>query len=92
MLGIVSVWIWFYFKACTRHKNKADKLSRRLDWKVSIEKNNKNQTLIKEQWIYRLTEVGLEVDIIEKIKIAKSKNKEIIKVIEEIKKVEIKIL
>jgi len=28
---------------------KADGLSRRPDWKVSIEKDNKNQTLIKEQ-------------------------------------------
>jgi len=26
---------------------KADRLSRRLDWKVDIEKNNENQTLIK---------------------------------------------
>jgi len=28
---------------------KADKLSRRSDWKVGVEKDNKNQTLIKEQ-------------------------------------------
>ena len=28
---------------------KADGLSRRLDWKVGVKKNNKNQTLIKEQ-------------------------------------------
>jgi len=28
---------------------KADGLSKRLDWKVDIEKDNKNQTLIKEQ-------------------------------------------
>jgi len=27
---------------------KVDRLSRILDWKVDIEKNNKNQTLIKE--------------------------------------------
>jgi len=27
----------------------ADRLSRRPDWKVGVEKNNKNQTLIKEQ-------------------------------------------
>ena len=43
---------------------KADGLSRRPDWKVGIEKDNKNQTLIIE---------GLEVDILEKIKIAKKK-------------------
>jgi len=28
---------------------KADRLSRRPDWKVGIEKDNKNQILIKEQ-------------------------------------------
>ena len=27
---------------------KVDRLSKRLDWKIGIEKNNKNQTLIKE--------------------------------------------
>ena len=48
---------------------KTDGLSRRLDWKVGVEKNNKNQTLIKEQQICSLAEIvieGLEVDIIEK--------------------------
>ena len=47
---------------------KADRLSRRLDWKLSIEKNNKNQSLIKEQLICRLAEVaikGLKVVIIQ---------------------------
>jgi len=29
---------------------KADELSRRPDWKVGIEKNNKNKKLIKEEW------------------------------------------
>ena len=35
---------------------------------------------------------GLEVDIIEKIKITRSKNEEVVRVVEEIKKVEIKVL
>jgi len=39
---------------------KADGLSRRLDWKLSIEKNNKNQSLIKEQWICILAEVAIK--------------------------------
>ena len=50
---------------------KVDGLSRRLDWKVSVEKDNENQTLIKEQWICSLAEVvieGLKVEILEKIK------------------------
>ena len=41
---------------------------------MDIEKNNENQTLIKEQWIYKLVEVVIEepkVEIVEKIKTAK---------------------
>jgi len=46
---------------------KADKLSRRLDWKVDIEKDNDNQIIIKDNWLYKLEEVVIEgpkVDII----------------------------
>ena len=46
---------------------KANKLSRRLDWKVGVENYNNNQILIKEQWICSLTEVvikGPEVEIL----------------------------
>ena len=74
---------------------KADELSRQLDWKVGVENNNSNQTLIKEQWIYSLGEVvikGPEVDIVEKIKKARSKNKEVVGVVEEMKKIEVKVL
>ena len=35
---------------------------------------------------------GLEVDILEKIKITKEKNKEVVRVVEEIKKTEVKVL
>ena len=67
---------------------KVDKLSRRLDWKIGIEKDNENRTLIKEQWIYSLAELvieGLEVDTIEKMKIAREKDKKVVKVVEEVK-------
>jgi len=51
---------------------KTDRLiSRRPDWKVGIENDNNNQTLIKEQWIHSLAEVVIEepeVEIVEKIK------------------------
>jgi len=50
---------------------------------------------IKDCWLCSLYEVvidRLEVDIIEKIKIAKSKNKEVFRVVEEMKKVEVKVL
>jgi len=71
---------------------KANRLSRRLDWKVDVEKN---QTSIKEQWVCRLAKVviqGPEVDILEKIKIAREKDKEVIKVVEEMKKTRVKVL
>ena len=74
---------------------KADGLSRKLDWKVRIEKNNDNQVFIKNSWLYNLHEVVIEepeVDIVEKIKKAKSKDKEVVRVVEEIKKVGVKIL
>ena len=59
-----------------------DKLSRKLDWKVEVKKDNKNQTLIKEQQICSLAKVvieELEVEILEKIKIAKGKKKKQLK-------------
>ena len=50
---------------------KADGLSRQLDWKVGVEKDNDNQVFIKNNWIHSLQEVvieGPEVDVVEKIK------------------------
>ena len=72
---------------------KADRLSRRSDWKVGIEKDNEDQILIKDNWICKLQEVvieGPEVDIIEKIKKARSKDKDVVRVVEEMKKAGVK--
>ena len=33
---------------------KIDGLSRKLDWKVGIEKDNEDQILIKDNWIHKL--------------------------------------
>ena len=74
---------------------KENGLSRRLDWKVGVENDNDNQVFIKDNWIRSLEEVvieGLEVDIVEKIKKARSKDEEVIKVVEEMKKAKVKIL
>ena len=69
---------------------KADRLSRKLDYKLEIENDN-NQTLIKEQWIHSLAEIeGPEVDIVEKIKKARSKDEKIVRVVKEIKKQKLK--
>ena len=74
---------------------KADRLSRRPDWKEETENDNDNQILIKNQWIHSLREVVIkeqEVDILEKIKIARSKNEKVVKVVEKMKKAEVKML
>ena len=50
---------------------KADGLSMRLDWKVGVDKDNENQIIIKDNWLYRIEEViieELEIDIMEKTK------------------------
>ena len=74
---------------------KADSLSRRLDWKVDVEKNNEDQVFIKNHQIHNLSEVvveGPKIDILEKIKKARNKDKEVVKVVEEMKKAGVKIL
>jgi len=46
---------------------KADRLSRRLDWKIRVDRDNKDQVFIKDNWIRNIQEVvieGPEVDII----------------------------
>ena len=68
---------------------KAGRLSRRTDWKVGVDKDNENQIIIKDNWIRSMYEVvvkGPEVDILEKIKKARSKDKDVVRVVEEMKK------
>ena len=72
---------------------KADGLSRRLDWKVGVDRDNENQVFIKNNWIHSLQEVvieGPEVDIIEKIKKTRSKDENVVRVVEEMKKAGVK--
>ena len=72
---------------------KADKLSRRPDWKVGVEKDNDNQVFIKDNWICSLEEVvieGPEVDIIENIKKARDKDEKVVRIVEEMKKAKVK--
>ena len=74
---------------------KVDGLSRRLDWKVGVDKNNENQIIIKDSWLHRLEKViikGLEVEILEKIKKAKGKDKEVVRIVEKIKKAGVKVI
>ena len=72
---------------------KVDRLSRRADWKVGVDKDNNNQVFIKDNWICSMYEViveGPEVDLVEKIKKARSKDENVVRVVEEMKKIGVK--
>ena len=72
---------------------KADRLSRRLDWKIGVNRDNENQVFIKDNWVHNLQKVvieRLEVKLLEKIKKARSKNEDIVRVVEEMKKAKVK--
>ena len=74
---------------------KADRLSRRLDWKIGVDKDNENQIIIKDSWLHRLEKViieGLEVEILEKIKKTRSKDKKVVRIVEKMKKAGVKVI
>jgi len=56
---------------------------------VGVENDNKNQKLIKEEWIIEMMEIvveGSEIILMEKIKRVRGKDKEVVRVVEEMKK------
>ena len=72
---------------------KMDRLSKRPDWKIGVDRDNEDWVVIKDNWIHSLQEVvieGPEVDIIEKIKKARDKDEDIVRVVEEMKKAKMK--
>ena len=72
---------------------KANRLSRRADWKVGVDKDNDNQIFIKDNWICSIYEVvveGPEIELVEKIKKARSKDKNVVRIVEEMKKAGVK--
>ena len=72
---------------------KTDRLSKRSDRKVGVEKDNENQVFIKDNWIHNLQEVvieGPEVELLEKIKKARSKDEDIVRVVKEMEKAKVK--
>ena len=75
---------------------RADSLSRRVDWAKGVERDNENQVMLKEEWLeVRVMEQlveGPEEEIVKKIKEARDKDEEVIKAVEEIKKVRVKML
>jgi len=56
---------------------------------MGVENNNENQKLIKKKWVREIIEVVVErlkTMLMEKIKRAREKDKEVVRVIEEMKK------
>jgi len=74
---------------------KADGLSRRPDWQERVGKENKDRTLVKREWLdtRAIEEVVIEgVDILDRIRKSKVIDDKIVKVIEEMKKANVKVL
>jgi len=76
---------------------KADSLSRRLDWKIEVEKDNEDKTLVKPEWLeVRKTEaveiIVDRVDLLEEVRKSKVKNDEVVKVVKEMKQAGVKML
>ena len=76
---------------------KADSLSRRLDWKIGVEKDNEDEMLVKlEQLEVRRSEVvEIIVDkvyLLEEVRKSKVKDNERVKAVEKMKQVGVKML
>jgi len=76
---------------------KADSLSRRPDWEVGEEKDNKDQRLVKPEWLevrkMETVEIIVEgVDLLEEVRKSKVKDDEVVKAVEEMKRAGVKML
>ena len=63
--------------------DKADGLSRKPDWEIGVEKDNKEQVLVKKKWLeikrIRMTEVVIEgVDLLDKVRKYETKNNKVV--------------
>jgi len=71
---------------------KADGLSRRPDWQEGVEKDNKDQTLIRPEWVRGVETVIEEGDLRKRIKKVQERDKRVVKAVEELKKAGVKML
>jgi len=71
---------------------KADRLSRRPDWQEGMEKDNEDQTLIQPEWVRGVETVIEEGDLRKRIKKAQEGDERVVKAVEELKKVGVKML
>ena len=76
---------------------KADSLSRRPDWEVGVKRDNENEMLVKKEWLEnrRMEKVKViveGVDLLEKVRKSRVKDDEVVKAVEEMKQVGVKML
>ena len=71
---------------------KTDRLSRRPDWQKEVEKDNKDQKLIKPEWVRRAEMIIKEENLRKRIKRVQEGDEKVVKVVEEMKKARIKTL
>jgi len=76
---------------------KANSLSRRLDWEVGMEKDNKDEILVKLEWLEvrrtKAVEIIVDkVDLLEEVRKSKVRDDEVVKAVEEMKKAGVKML
>ena len=76
---------------------KADSLSRRPNWEIGVERDNKDKTLVKKEWLENRRTEKVEVivegvDLLEKVRKSKVKDDEVVKAVEEMKRARVKML
>ena len=76
---------------------KTNSLSRRLDWEIGVKKDNKNETLVKPEQLktrrMKAVEIIVDrVDLLEEVRKSKVKDNKVVKVVEEMKQVGVKML
>jgi len=71
---------------------KADGLSRRLDWQKGVERDNKDQNLVKLEWIRGVEIMVEEGNLKDRIRKAQEGDEKVVKAVEELKKAGIKTL
>ena len=71
---------------------KADGLNRRLDWQEGVERDNKDRTLIKPEWVRGAETIVEEGNLRERIKKAQEGDERVVKAIKKLKKAEVKTL
>jgi len=71
---------------------KADGLSRRPDWQEGVKRDNKDQKLIKPEWIRGIEILIEKENLRERIRKAQEGDEKIVKAVEELKRAGIKVL